>query len=64
MINCSICNKKVGLLSFTCKCGDKIFCTQHRMPELHNCLFDFKKEHKERLIKENPIIISDKIIRF
>jgi predicted nucleic acid binding AN1-type Zn finger protein len=63
MTNCIICNKKLGLLSFTCKCGDKQYCSQHRMPEFHNCSFDFKKEHRDRLIKQNPIIVSDKITK-
>ena len=63
-MNCYICKKKVGLLGFTCKCGSNQFCSHHRYPDSHNCTFDFKKEHKDKLIKNNPVIVSDKIIKF
>jgi hypothetical protein len=35
------------------------------MPELHSCisLNEFKKEAKELLNKNNPIVISDKLIK-
>ena len=62
-MNCFVCNKKVGLLGFKCKCGDNQFCSQHRVPELHGCKFDYKSEQRERLIKQNPIIKTDKITR-
>jgi hypothetical protein len=63
MIKCKVCNKKVGLLGFRCKCGDDQYCSYHMMPELHNCKYDYKKEQRERLIKQNPVIISEKIIK-
>jgi predicted nucleic acid binding AN1-type Zn finger protein len=63
MVNCFVCKKKLGLLGFKCKCGDNQFCAQHRVPELHNCSFDFKQEQRERLAKQNPVITSDKIIK-
>ena len=39
-----LCNKKIPLLfdDVTCKCGHS-FCLTHRLPEMHNCSFDFKK---------------------
>ena len=39
---CEMCNKKLTLLSFTCKCKKK-FCLDHQLPELHQCLFNFKR---------------------
>jgi len=38
---CAMCNKKVGLTAFTCKC-EGLFCSLHRYPECHDCQFDFK----------------------
>ena len=35
------CNKKLKLLYFECKCG-LAFCLKHKMPELHNCTFDYR----------------------
>jgi len=62
-MNCFVCKKKVGLLGFKCKCGDELFCLKHRMPEAHDCKYDFKKAQREKLLKENPVIVSDKIIK-
>lgn len=49
------CNKKITpfeILSGVskCKCG-KSFCSFHKMPEDHNCTFDFKTYDRERLEK-------------
>lgn len=50
---CVVCNKKLGLLPFVCKC-EGLYCTKHRHPEDHNCTFN----HKEKLrnILENTLI--------
>mgnify|MGYP005653663347 CR=1 FL=1 len=59
---CYICNIKVGLLGFQCKCDKiKLFCSLHRNPTDHNCNFDFKENAKKLLEKYNPKIIADKI---
>ena len=59
---CDVCNKKVGLLGFQCKCDKiKLFCSIHKNPEDHNCNFDYKKDFKNLLEKKNPKIISNKI---
>lgn len=34
---------------------------KHRMPEDHNCDFDFKTNGKDELNKKNPRIVGDKI---
>ena len=54
------CKKKVNLMSFTCKC-DKVFCTEHRMPEEHECTFDWKEHGKSLIAEKNPLVINSKI---
>jgi predicted nucleic acid binding AN1-type Zn finger protein len=38
---CPECRAKLLLTDITCKCG-VTHCSKHRVPELHNCTFDFK----------------------
>jgi AN1-type zinc finger protein 5/6 len=52
-IKCHYCNKKVGLIVIKCKCGH-IFCQSHLNAHSHNCTYDYKKEKKESLEKNNP----------
>ncbi len=56
------CNKKLKLieLNLTCKC-EKNYCLFHRLPEKHNCTFDYKYKSimKEEINKMK--CISDKI---
>ena len=47
------CNKKLKLTDIKCKC-DLIFCSKHRMPENHNCSFNFKNEQLNNL--ENKLM--------
>ena len=73
---CPVCKKNTTLIGFHCRClPNKRFCTQHRNTcscpgeslkcEKHNnshrCNYDWKKEHKEKLISNNPQIIAKKI---
>ena len=57
---CSNCKKNLSLINFDCKCG-KSFCNKCRMPEFHNCTFDWMKEGKEQLKIDNPKIVFSKI---
>ena len=50
---CGFCNKKLGMISFTCKCG-KICCQIHLNPHSHGCTFDYVYEKKCKLENENP----------
>jgi hypothetical protein len=61
---CSMCNKKTGLLGFSCQCGGN-FCTLHRHLESHNCTAynTIKNKSLENLAKQNQKIIADKIIK-
>jgi len=57
---CINCNKKIGLIPFSCKCGN-VYCAKCRYPEQHNCTFDWIKDGKEKILKENPQIINSKL---
>ncbi|XP_019189971.1 PREDICTED: zinc finger A20 and AN1 domain-containing stress-associated protein 5-like [Ipomoea nil] len=57
---CFCCKKKVGLMSFGCRC-DGTFCGRHRFPEEHKCDFDFKAMGRNVLAMENPAISGDKL---
>ena len=59
---CPICNKKLGLLDYTCRCGNT-YCIQHKMPEEHKCTFDYKKLGKDIIDKNNPLVVKDKVIK-
>ena len=37
------CKKKLKLTDMQCVCC-KNFCINHRLPEYHDCTFDFKKK--------------------
>ena len=57
---CNKCSKKIGVLGFPCKCGSS-FCRSHRLPEDHDCDYDFKQEGIAKLAKANPIIQASKL---
>lgn len=44
MAKCYNCKKKLTLVekSIICNCNHK-FCLQHRIPENHNCCYDYSK---------------------
>lgn len=51
------CNKKITLIETTmgmCRCK-QTFCMKHRMPEMHDCSFNFTID-KEAFIKSNLCI--------
>jgi len=47
-VRCECCNKKLGLVHFSCKCGG-VYCAIHRADSVHNCTYDYKVEHKKTL---------------
>lgn len=54
------CKKKLLLTDCSCKCG-KIYCSMHRLSEMHNCTYDYKSIGKEQLAKAMPNITAKKI---
>ena len=57
---CPVCNKKLGLMPFTCKCGLD-FCVSHIQPELHNCSYDHKTDAKQLLNNRMIKVVNEKI---
>ena len=57
---CFNCNKKLGLLSFDCKCNEK-FCTKCRYPEEHNCTYNHKEYQRNILEKTLPKVVAIKV---
>lgn len=66
---CFVCNKRLRLSYFECKCS-KLFCASHRLPISHKvnkvednqssighcCDFDHKLQHREEIKRNNPIV--------
>ncbi|GAA0139261.1 hypothetical protein LIER_00844 [Lithospermum erythrorhizon] len=59
---CTGCYKKVGLTGIRCRCG-KLFCSNHRYSDRHDCTFDYKSSGREAIARENPVIKAAKIVR-
>ena len=59
---CFHCNMKLGIVNFTCKCTTKRFCSKCRLPENHNCTYDFKQESKEKLTEKLVKVEFKKVI--
>jgi hypothetical protein len=59
---CICCNKKLGLLGFTCRCGGN-FCAEHRHDSAHNCTYDYQGDAKNKLSKELSKVIAEKLER-
>jgi hypothetical protein len=57
---CYECNKKLGLLPIKCRCNN-IFCEKHRYAEKHMCSYNYQEQYKKELIKQNNLVISEKI---
>lgn len=51
------CNKRISVsdeIISKCRCGNQ-YCSAHRMPECHNCTYDFSF-NKEQFIKANKCV--------
>uniref|UniRef100_A0ACD5U960 Uncharacterized protein n=1 Tax=Avena sativa TaxID=4498 RepID=A0ACD5U960_AVESA len=57
---CATCRKKVGILGFRCRC-EGTFCSVHRYSDKHDCGFDYKTAGREKIAKQNPLVVADKI---
>jgi len=58
---CNQCNKKLKMVSFTCKCELK-FCVAHLNPHSHNCSYDYKSE-KCKLVEQNNPKLGSKMVK-
>lgn len=59
-LRCEVCNKKLGLIPFTCKC-EHVFCAAHRLPFDHACPVPATKD---ALAKSLPKVSAAKVVRF
>ncbi|KAH7285054.1 hypothetical protein KP509_33G010200 [Ceratopteris richardii] len=57
---CNMCNKRVGLTGFKCRCGG-LFCSLHRYNDKHSCTFDYKSAGREAILKANPVVKAEKV---
>ena len=59
---CNLCKKKLlnEIAQYKCKC-EKIFCITHKASFDHNCSFDYKLYERNKLSKNNPVIIAQKL---
>ncbi|XP_022917662.1 AN1-type zinc finger protein 4-like [Onthophagus taurus] len=63
-MRCEKCKKRLNLTNwYLCRC-EKAFCTQHRLPEVHDCGYDFKGEGRRVLERENPVVKGVKVVKF
>lgn len=61
-LNCQKCNKAIPQTIqriSKCKCGN-LYCKDHKFPEHHDCTFDYFEENKQRLLRQNPQIETNK----
>ena len=56
-----MCRKKTLVLT-KCSC-ENTYCLSCRYPDLHKCTFDFKKEAKKQLEKNNPVVAGEKVVK-
>ena len=59
---CWKCTKKTGLLGFECRCG-YTFCSKCRYAEDHDCPYNFQKDGKDKLAKDNIAVVGPKFTR-
>jgi len=58
---CFKCKKK-KLILMDCSCAYQ-FCIECRFPEVHMCSVDYIEKTKEKLLKENPIVVAEKVLK-
>ena len=56
---CTKCKKSTLILT-ECSCTNH-YCLKCRHPEDHECSFDFKQKGINELVKNNPIVVGEKI---
>ena len=61
--NVEKCNKKIKSIEYItnkCKC-QLLFCNKHKMPEQHDCKFNYIEHGKNSIKIKNPIVVNSKI---
>lgn len=63
-MRCDHCNKRLNITNiYNCRCG-RIFCSQHRYSEVHDCKYDYKTEGRKILEQQNPLVTANKLPKF
>lgn len=57
---CPTCSKKVSMMGIKCRCGFT-FCKAHRLPEDHDCGFDYKQAGQAKLNKDLTAVVASKM---
>mmetsp|Transcript_2097 Transcript_2097/g.7613 ORF Transcript_2097/g.7613 Transcript_2097/m.7613 type:complete len:199 (-) Transcript_2097:349-945(-) len=57
---CHSCRTRVGLLGFSCKCG-QTFCSHHRYSDTHDCPVDHRALGRAALSAANPMVVASKL---
>lgn len=60
---CFHCKGKLGPVKFECKCSTKKLCIKCRLPESHNCQYDFKTESRQFLEDKLVKVTHDKVVQ-
>lgn len=60
---CFKCARKTGIYGYKCKCNNH-YCKVHRIPEEHECTYDFKESGKKELEKINVKVVASKLEKF
>ena len=60
-MKCEYCKKKVGVITFDCKCQLKILCKNCFPPEIHQCKINYHNLYKKELTDKNPVVIGEKM---
>lgn len=58
-INCNHKLSNIDQISNICRCEFK-FCNKHKIPECHNCKYDYKENGKRKIKLLNPKIKNEK----
>lgn len=45
---------------FECRCGN-VYCGMHRYSDVHSCSYNYKADAAEKIRKENPVVVGEKI---
>lgn len=62
LVKCDYCTEEIDYLPFTCRYCGKSYCKKHRIPENHQCTFEFKNDPykvKSREEKKTTKIYAD-----
>ena len=54
------CSKKLKMTDVKCRC-ENTYCAIHRLPESHNCQFDYITMGRGQLNKILPKVVSSKV---